>query len=265
MSTTAENVVTYPESDGMPMAENTLQGEWIMKIHGNLSYRFREHPDVFVAADNFWYPVEGNNEIVQAPDVYVVFGRPKHHRGSYRQWEEDDIPIQVVFEILSPSNTPARMAEKLEFYEHYGVQEYYEYDPQKNRLSIWYRNNGSLVAVGAVHGWESPRLGVRFDMSGEVLVIYHPDGRAFDTYLDSATRADEQAQRASVEAQRALEAMQRAREEAARADEQARRAREEAARADEEAARALAATRLADRLAARLRALGQDPNEGGVE
>ena len=34
----------------------------------------------------------------------VVFGRPKGRRGSYRQWEEDNIPPQVVFEILSPGN-----------------------------------------------------------------------------------------------------------------------------------------------------------------
>jgi hypothetical protein len=32
---------------------------------------------VVVAADNFWYPVEGEPQTVFAPDVYVVFGRPK--------------------------------------------------------------------------------------------------------------------------------------------------------------------------------------------
>ncbi|NEX15989.1 MAG: hypothetical protein C1943_04960 [Halochromatium sp.] len=26
-----------------------------------------------------------------APDLFVVFGRPKGRRGSYRQWEEDGI------------------------------------------------------------------------------------------------------------------------------------------------------------------------------
>lgn len=49
-----------------------------------------------------WYPVESHPEIRTAPDVLVVFGRPKGHRGSYKQWEEDNIPPQVVFEILSP-------------------------------------------------------------------------------------------------------------------------------------------------------------------
>ncbi len=40
-----------------------------------------------------------------APDVMVVFGRPKGRRGSYKQWQEDNIAPQVVFAILSPSNS----------------------------------------------------------------------------------------------------------------------------------------------------------------
>src|SRR5262245_3616825 len=91
------NPVLYPESDGLPMAENSLQAQYIVTIHGGLDAMFRDRPDVFVAMDHFWYPVEGHPEIVTAPDVYVVFGRPKHHRGSYLQWLEENIPIQVVF------------------------------------------------------------------------------------------------------------------------------------------------------------------------
>ncbi|MCL1468412.1 hypothetical protein [Argonema galeatum] len=52
-----------------------------------------------------WYPVEGNNTIRPAPDVMVVFARPKGEspsktlcdRGSYQQWRENNIPPQVVF------------------------------------------------------------------------------------------------------------------------------------------------------------------------
>ena len=33
---------------------------------------------------------------------------------------------QVVFEVLSPGNTPAEMKRKRLFYERYGVKEYYE-------------------------------------------------------------------------------------------------------------------------------------------
>ena len=64
------------------MAENTLQAEWIVTIHGNLAILFKDEPNVFVAMDNFIYPVVGDNTICTAPDVYVAFGRPKGHRGS---------------------------------------------------------------------------------------------------------------------------------------------------------------------------------------
>ncbi len=51
----------------------------------------------------------------------VAFGRPKGRRGSYRQWQEENIAPQVVFEILSPKNTKAEMSRKLEFYDTYRV------------------------------------------------------------------------------------------------------------------------------------------------
>lgn len=57
-----------------------------------------------------------------APDVMVVFGRPKGDRGSYQQWREDNIPPQVVFELLSPGNRLAEMVRKLRFSERYGVE-----------------------------------------------------------------------------------------------------------------------------------------------
>src|SRR3954470_18853689 len=90
--------IVYPDTDGKPMAENTLQFEWIATIKGGLDHLFAADPNVFVAGDLFWYPVEGHPEIVTAPDAMVVFGRPKRHRLSYLQWEEGGIPPQVVFE-----------------------------------------------------------------------------------------------------------------------------------------------------------------------
>lgn len=54
-------------------------------------------PNVFVAADLLWYPLESDNKTKVAPDVMVVLGRPKGDRGSYQQWQEANIPPQVVF------------------------------------------------------------------------------------------------------------------------------------------------------------------------
>ena len=74
--------VIYPDSDGEPMAENTIQYQYIVTIQVGLDAMFANDPDVFVAADLFWYPVEGRPDIKTAPDVMVAFGRPKGDRGS---------------------------------------------------------------------------------------------------------------------------------------------------------------------------------------
>jgi Uma2 family endonuclease len=85
---TAKPAIIYPESDGRPMADNTLQFRWITVVQGNLAALFADRPDVFVAGDLLWYPVEGRPDIRRAPDVMVAIGRPKGDRGAYLQWEE---------------------------------------------------------------------------------------------------------------------------------------------------------------------------------
>jgi len=101
--------IIYPESDGKPMADNTVQFRWILVIEQNLDWLFSDDSQVFVVGDLFGYPIEGNNKVVTAPDVMVVLSRPRGDRRSYKQWEENDIHPQVVFEILSPGNTSKEM------------------------------------------------------------------------------------------------------------------------------------------------------------
>src|SRR5436305_3274193 len=126
--TTTAAPVDYPDSDGKPMADNTRQFEYITMIKCGLEALVRDDPNVFVAGDLLWYPVEGDNTIRAAPDVMVVFGRPKSCRRSYQRWREGGIAPQVVFEIISPGNRPAEMTRKFQFYERYGVEEFYLYD-----------------------------------------------------------------------------------------------------------------------------------------
>ena len=123
---TTQNI--YPDSDGRPMADNTLQYQYIITIQVGLDALL---PHDFVAGDLLWYPVQGRPDISIAPDVLVALGRPKGHRGSYKQWEEGFTAPQIAFEILSLSNTEKEMAGKRWFYEHYGVEGYCEYDPDR--------------------------------------------------------------------------------------------------------------------------------------
>src|SRR5207248_2716125 len=149
--------VLYPDSDGKPMADNTKQARWIFVLYGNLAALFRAVADVFVAADLLWYARLGEDEKPTAPDVMVVFGRPKGDRGSYRQWEENDIPVTVAFEVLSPSNDVLEMADKLAFYDENGVEEYYVYDPDKNTLLVYTRGQAALRRVHFKGQYTSPR------------------------------------------------------------------------------------------------------------
>ena len=121
--------IVYPERDGKPLADNTLQYRWITIFHGGLDAVFRDDPDVFVAADLLWYPIKGDKERT-APDTMVAIGRPKGERGSYRQWDEEGIAPQVVFEVLSPGNRAGELKRKFEFYQRFGVNEYYRIRPR---------------------------------------------------------------------------------------------------------------------------------------
>jgi Uma2 family endonuclease len=195
--------IIYPESDGQPMSDNTKQYLWIVLIKESLEWLFQADPNVFVAGNLLWYPVEGNNKIRNAPDVLVVFGRPKGHRGSYQQWKEENITPQVVFEVRSPGNSQTEMDEKLVSYDRYGVEEYYLYDPDKNDLSGWLRSGERLGVINPIQGWVSPRLGVRFELSSTELEIYRPDGQRFATYVEMAQRAEQAEEMFEQERQRA--------------------------------------------------------------
>lgn len=186
----------YPDSDGKPMADNTEQYRWIVVIKENLEILFAGVADVFISGDLLWYPVKSTLVSPTAPDVMVVFGRPKGRRGSYRQWAEENIAPQVVFEIFSPSNTKTEMLRKLEFYDTYGVEEYYLYNPDNFQLEGWLRHSENLAKLQEMNGWVSPRLGIRFETGQGELEIYRPNGRRFLTSVELEQQAEQQRQRA---------------------------------------------------------------------
>jgi Uma2 family endonuclease len=198
-----DSELIYPDSDGQPMSDNTKQFRWIVLIKENLEILFAHDPQVFVAGDLLWYPVQRRPDIRVAPDAMVVFGRPKGDRGSYRQWVEENVTPQVVFEILSPGNTVLEMNRKLLFYQHYGVLEYYLYDPDSINLGGFIRGDGSILEeISEMQGWVSPQLGIRFELAESDLVLYRPDGRRFLTSVELDQRAEQERDRAdSAQAQ----------------------------------------------------------------
>jgi Uma2 family endonuclease len=205
--------IIYPESDGRPMADNTKQFDYITSIKHGFDKLFATSPTVFVAGDLLWYPVEGNPCIAAAPDVMVVFGRPKGDRRSYLQWEEDNIPPHVVFEILSHNNRTSEMVNKFRFYERHGVEEYYLFNPENGEFAVWTRNDDTLQSIEEPLGWTSPRLDVRFEVEHGDLVLYEPNGERFLTYMELVEKSNAESRRAEAESRRAEAESRRAEQE----------------------------------------------------
>jgi Uma2 family endonuclease len=184
LSTPQQPTIKYLDSDGQPMSDNTKQFYWIVTIKENLELLFSNDPNVFIAGDLLWYPIEGNNKICQAPDIMVVFGRPKGDRGYYQQWLEDNVTPQIAFEILSPSNRVKDITKKFKFYDRYGIEEYYIYDLEDNELIGWQRINGEFEIIEEMHQWVSPRLGIRFIVQPDTLEIEKPNGDRFLSFVE---------------------------------------------------------------------------------
>ena len=247
----------YPVSDGKPMADSSLHYRWIVTIKENLEVLFANDPMVVVEADTFWYPVPQSKDkpIRRAPDVMVIFGRPKgdspsetqSERGSYIQHEEGNIAPQVVFEIYSPSNDTEGSDAKFEFYQRYGVEEYYCFYPEDNILEVWLRMGADLRRADWRDVWVSPRLGITFDLTGEVLRLYDPNGNAFTSFGEE--RQEKERERREKERERQQRKYAEERAEQAEAIAERERQEKELERQRRERAEAM------------LRELGIDPNE----
>ncbi|MBX9584434.1 MAG: Uma2 family endonuclease [Gemmataceae bacterium] len=176
----------FPDSDGQPMAENTRQWEAIATLKGNVEAV--APADAFVAGDHLIYPDPTDPADRQAPDVYVAFGRPRGHRGSYKLWEEAGVFPQVIFEVLGPSNTADEMRAKQGWYFGHGAEEYYEFDPEAGTWLGVVVNpaTGDPEPVGKMDGFVSPRLGIRFGFRPMELLVYYPTGEPFLTFQQLA-------------------------------------------------------------------------------
>jgi Uma2 family endonuclease len=220
------------------MAQNTLQFRWIVTLKEGLEALFRDAPNVVVAGHLMWYPVEGEMTTRIAPDVLVAFDRPKGYRDSYKQWEEAGIAPHVVFEVFSPLWRAREQIRTFEFYNDFGVEEYYLFAPDTMTLDGWQRVEGRLRPIAECHGWTSPRLGIRFDLTGDQLAVIRPDGEPFRSMVELARLRDRLALEHDAERPHAESERQRANAERLRADAERQRAA---------------------RLAERLRKLGLDP------
>ena len=92
----------YPDSDGLPMAENESQFWPILYVGSALDRYYQAREDVYVVGNLLLYYQEGDRSKSVSPDLMVVLGASKHIRSSYRLWEEPKAP-DFVLEIASES------------------------------------------------------------------------------------------------------------------------------------------------------------------
>lgn len=126
--------VSYPESDGEPMAESDFQRDPLIYAVKALHMHFEQRPDVYVSGNLLIYYIEGDPYKSIAPDVFVVFGVPKYRRPIYKVWEEGKGP-DVVIEITSKTTRKRDEEDKPLIYRDLHVQEYFQYDPTGDYLS----------------------------------------------------------------------------------------------------------------------------------
>ena len=222
----------YPDSDGLPMAENESQFWPILYVGSALDRYYQDHDDVYVVGNLLLYYQQGDGSKSVSPDLMVVFGAPKHVRSSYRVWEEPKAP-DFVLEIASECTYRTDRGEKRDLYAGMGVSEYWQYDPVGSYLDpplLGFRLvEGRYVPIPAVSQeggllvLRSEVLGLELHLSPgapirEALHFYDPvRGEYLRTYRE-ADQAREEAERGRDEearARREAEARLRA-EQAAR-------------------------------------------------
>ena len=176
------------------------------------------------------------------------------------QWLEGGIAPQVLFEILSPGNRKPKMDAKFRFYQKYGCQEYYIYDPDTVNLAGYERTGARLRKIREMHEWTSPLLGIRFDLSGSELTIFGPDGRRFLTWRENVQERDQAVQERDQVVQERDQVVQE-RDQVVQERDQVVQERDRIAQERDRIAQEREADRRrTERLAAQLRAMGIDPS-----
>jgi hypothetical protein len=83
------------------------------------------------------------------------------------------------------------MAKKFQFYQRYGVQEYYVYDPDSIEFIGWQRVDHYLEPIEDIEQWTSPLLNIQFILQADTLEIYRPDGSPFLSLAESQKKLNE--------------------------------------------------------------------------
>ena len=168
--TQARDELEYPSRDGRPMGETDTHRDEIMAAIECLKARYADQEDVYVAGDLLLYYEEGNPKARIAPDVFVVFGVPKHRRRTYKLWKEGRAPA-FVLEVTSRGTWLEDAGNKKALSAKLGVSEYFLFDPEAEYLEPplqgWRLVQGEYrpLVANASGALESRALGLGLSLS----------------------------------------------------------------------------------------------------
>ncbi len=129
--------IFYPDTDGVPMAENDSQANAMHYTHGALlewAGRLRDRDErwrnAYVGMDLLIYYIEGDHRASIAPDNFIMFDAiPKESRLWWKIWEENGVAPGFVLEFSSPTTWKEDAIAKRDKYRQLGVDEYWRQDP----------------------------------------------------------------------------------------------------------------------------------------
>jgi Uma2 family endonuclease len=126
--------ISYPDSDGKPMAETDIHRKAMIDLIERLTLRYAGRNDVYVTGNLLVYYVEGKPTFCLAPDCFVAFGVPPGDRRSFKTWEEGAFP-SVVFEVTSDRTEAEDTQTKFAVYRDvWKVRELFYFDPTGDYL-----------------------------------------------------------------------------------------------------------------------------------
>lgn len=175
--------VTYPSSDGEPMAETPIHIRALMLLLQAMEDALAELADVYIGANMFWYWEEGNPKARRAPDLMVIKGVGKKPRRSFFSWLEGGAVPQVIVELSAEATWREDLYEKRKLYAQLGVREYFLFDPEalylRPALQGFRRNEHGIfeaMELDAEDRLKSGELGLYLRAEGEVLRLLYASG-----------------------------------------------------------------------------------------
>jgi Uma2 family endonuclease len=197
VTSTDDQAIDYPESDGKPMGETDWHIDWTLRLRDMLKYRYRDQR-VYVGSDLLLYYHEGVPRDFVVPDGFVVLDCDPQRRRVFKTWEEKRVP-NVVFEFTSASTRRSDEFFKPRTYAEIGVAEYFIFDPHSEYLSpalqgFRLTDECSYIRIEPDKSGrlESRELGLTLELDSSDLVIRDAaSGQMLPTQADAALQREQ--------------------------------------------------------------------------